>query len=111
MLATTVPSDQIVECVEELRRIYGDVINPLYNGIYLDIPPAGMDKGVGVARYAEIMGVPHENIYTVGDSMNDAAMITRFKGHAIADGFRDLVDIAPYTCESVSDLIKKIIGE
>ncbi len=110
MLSTIVPEDKIVDCCEYITKTYGDLLNPLRNGHCLDIPPAGTDKGEGVARYAALMGVPTENIYTVGDSMNDAAMITRFKGHAMKSGFRELLDIAPYQCVSVSELIHKIIG-
>jgi Cof subfamily protein (haloacid dehalogenase superfamily) len=52
---------------------------------YLDITPAGTDKGVTVAGLVQRLGIPAENIVTIGDMDNDLAMF-RQSGFSIAMG-------------------------
>jgi hypothetical protein len=52
---------------------------------YLDITPAGTDKGVAVAALARRLGVPAAAIATIGDMENDVAMF-RHSGLSIAMG-------------------------
>ncbi len=82
--------DEARRCVEEINARWGDTVNALQNGICIDIPPAGIDKGEGVARYADSMGVPYDNVYCAGDNMNDYAMIARFHGLAVENAVPEL---------------------
>jgi len=77
-------------CVEEINARWGDTVNALQNGVCIDIPPAGIDKGEGVARYADSMGVPYDCVYCAGDNMNDCAMIARFHGLAVENAVPEL---------------------
>jgi Cof subfamily protein (haloacid dehalogenase superfamily) len=52
---------------------------------YLDITPAGTDKGVGVMALARRLNVPVEEIVTIGDMENDVPMFRR-SGFSIAMG-------------------------
>lgn len=53
---------------------------------YLDIVANGVSKGYGVMRVAEYLGIDRENIYTVGDNMNDFEMIEyAAHGYAVAN--------------------------
>ena len=50
---------------------------------YLDMVATGATKGYGVERLSKILGIKRENIYTVGDNMNDIEMI-QYAGHGYA---------------------------
>lgn len=52
---------------------------------YLDITPAGTDKGAAVAALARRLDIPTEEIATIGDMENDVAMFRR-SGLGIAMG-------------------------
>jgi len=52
---------------------------------YLDITPAGTDKGILLTALAQQLGVPTHEIVTIGDMENDVAMF-RHSGFGIAMG-------------------------
>lgn len=91
--------------VAELNSLFGDVINATQNGVCIDIPAAGIDKGVGIAEYADIMGVPHSAIWTAGDNYNDLAMLKRFRGCAMANGVQAVKDAAHGIYPDIASII------
>ncbi len=110
MMNTWVDSNELAEkAVRELNERFGDCINALPNGNCIDIPPCGIDKGVGVARYAEKMGVPHENIWCAGDNLNDMAMITRFHGCAVSNARAEVKAAAEGVYDGIFAIIEKIL--
>jgi hypothetical protein len=52
---------------------------------YLDVTPAGVDKGTVVDALSRLLGIPHEEIATIGDMENDVPMF-RKSGFRIAMG-------------------------
>ena len=93
---------------EILRNEFGSFVNPMANGRCLDIPPAGMDKGIAVARYAEQLGIPAEDIWTAGDNYNDIPMLAPFHGCAMANGVQAAKDAAEYVCRDLVEVIAQI---
>lgn len=105
------PKDEDAEtAAREINKRWGDIVNALQNGRCIDIPPAGIDKGQGVARYAELIGVPADNIYCVGDNMNDMAMITRFHGCAVSNAREEVKAAAEATYEAVWAVIDYVMS-
>ena len=100
---------QAAEAVAELNRRFGEHINALQNGNCIDIPARGIDKGVGVARYADQAGVPHENVWCAGDNMNDMAMITRFHGCAVSNARAEVKAAAEATYDGIYAIIDHIL--
>ena len=49
----------------------------------LELTPKGVDKGTGLARLAEMLGVARENVAAAGDSCNDLPMLA-YAGAAVA---------------------------
>lgn len=96
-------------CVEEINARWGNTVNALQNGVCIDIPPAGIDKGEGVARYADAMGVPHGNVFCAGDNMNDYAMIARFHGLAMGNAVPRLKQAAERVFPDVAAMIDFIM--
>ena len=76
----------------------------------IDIPPAGVDKGTGVAAYAALMGVPHGEIWTAGDNYNDLAMLTRFRGCAMANGVDAVKEAAKGVYPDIASIVAAMLS-
>ncbi len=96
---------------EILQAEFGAYINPQPNGRCLDIPPAGISKGLAVARYAEMMGVPAEDVWTAGDNHNDLTMLRAFHGCAMASGVQAAKDAAEYVCRDLAEVVARILEQ
>ena len=89
-----------------LKEEFGAYVNPMQNGTCIDIPVAGLDKGTGVARYAALMGVADENVFTAGDNFNDLAMLERFNGCAMASGVDAAKAVSKYVCKDLAEVVE-----
>lgn len=70
------------------------------SGRYLEFMPAGINKGTGLRRLAELLGVPVEETIGVGDSANDREMI---RDAGLGVGVANVTDdVRPY-CDVVLD--------
>ena len=103
-------SEEARRCVEEINERWGGTVNALQNGVCIDIPPAGIDKGEGVARYADSVGVPYDNVYCAGDNMNDYAMIARFHGLAVENAVPELKAAAEAVFPDIAAMIDFIMS-
>ena len=91
-----------------LQAEFGAWVSPMASGRSMDMPPAGINKGIAVAKYAGIAGVPAENIWTAGDNYNDIDMLTPFHGCAMANGVQAACDAAEYVCRDLTEVIAQI---
>jgi len=105
-----VNDDDATLCTAEINRRFGNTINALQNGRCIDIPPRGIDKGEGVAIYADMVGVPHENIWCAGDNMNDMAMIERFHGCAVPNAREEVKNAAERVYDGIYEIIDTIMS-
>ena len=71
---------------------------------FLEVLPAGVDKGSALARVAGLLGIRREEVLAVGDSMNDEAML-RWAGIgvAMANGDERIKAIADFVSERTND--------
>ena len=99
--------EEAARAVDMIRERFGTLLNPLQNHVCVDIPPIGVDKGTGIAEYAALMGIPHNEIWTAGDNYNDIAMLTRYRGCAMANG----VEAAKKAAKAVYPDIAAIIDD
>jgi HAD superfamily hydrolase (TIGR01484 family) len=61
-------------------------------GKYLDVLPAGVNKGYTLQQLLGILALPHQQVLVAGDSMNDYSMYaTGFKGVVVGDSEPELV--------------------
>ncbi|SEW20899.1 HAD family hydrolase [Chitinophaga arvensicola] len=61
-------------------------------GKYLDILPAGVNKGFTLQQLLKVLALPHQHVLVAGDSMNDYSMYeTGFKGVVVGDSEPELV--------------------
>ena len=47
-----------------------------------ELTPEGCNKGNGVEKYCQLMGIKNEDVYVVGDSGNDITMFNKFHEHS-----------------------------
>ncbi len=81
--------EHLARCESELRaRVAGAASVARSQRYYLDVTPPGVSKGTVVEHLAARLGVPREEIVTIGDMANDVAMFER-SGMAIAMGNAD----------------------
>jgi len=95
---------------EIIRERHGKYLNPLPNGICIDLPPAGVDKSIALAEYANIVNVPHDLIWTAGDGYNDITMITKFRGCAMENGVEELKKAAKGTYSDIASIIEEMLS-
>lgn len=89
----------------KLREEFGEVLNPLQNGRCIDISPAGVDKCYGIERYAQLMGVALDDIWTAGDNYNDISMLKKFHGCAMSNTPQSVQEAGEYVCDGVAEVI------
>jgi Cof subfamily protein (haloacid dehalogenase superfamily) len=81
--------DRLAQCEQELRSEIGaDASVSRSQRYYLDIIAPGVDKGVFVHNLSARLGVPREEIATIGDMENDLPMFVQ-SGLSIAMGNAD----------------------
>lgn len=92
-----------------LRERYGEMLTPLQNRIAIDMPPAGTNKATGAAYAAEMFGVAKEDVYTFGDSFNDADMLRTYHGYAIACAPEEVRNAAEGTVNRLHEVIERLL--
>lgn len=80
------------------RRDYDSGYSVRSGTHYLDIVASGASKGYGVEKLAGMLGISRENIYAVGDNMNDVEMI-EYAHHGYA--VENAVDVLKKSAECV----------
>lgn len=102
--------EQATVITKKLKDEFGSVLNPLQNTIAIDISPAGVDKATGIAKYAEFMRIPFENIYVAGDNYNDLAMLEKYHSCAMTNGVDAAKAVSECVCDTVGDYIEFIMN-
>ena len=92
------------DALQELGRKLAPMAERLGVGItfsskrYLELMPAGVDKGTGLTRLADMLGIPMSEVIAVGDSANDLSMI---KAAGLGVGVANVTDdVRPY-CDAI----------
>ncbi len=121
-----VPLAKILYCIPdglpELHRILDQMPRKLWEGTsptfssyrYLEFNPEGVNKGAGLRRLAELLGVGVEQTIGCGDSLNDLAMIKAAGvGVAVANASDGIELEADYHARSTNDdgVIAEVVRE
>jgi Cof subfamily protein (haloacid dehalogenase superfamily) len=78
--------DRLAACEPALKAALGDAASVSRSQrYYLDVTPPGVDKGTFVDALSRRLGIPPDEIVTIGDMENDVAMFRR-SGVSIAMG-------------------------
>jgi len=96
---------------KEISEKYGSEVEAFINLNYINIIPKGISKASGIAVVAKHSGVEVENIYVVGDDLNDIPMFERYKGYAVSNSKKEVKEKSIKVCSSVSLLIKDYLRD
>ena len=111
-ISTVLPDFETAEKVTELiRESFGNELNPLQNGVCIDIVRADMNKAKGLYLLMDILDAEYDDIIAVGDNVNDRAMIEEFRSYAMENGVDIIKKLADYTVASVTELIEKELSQ
>lgn len=107
-ISTELPDYETAEKVTSIvKEKFGDVLNPMQNGVCIDIVRADIDKAKGIYLLLDILNAKPEDVIAVGDNVNDRAMIAEFRSYAMANGVELIKELADATVTSVTELIEK----
>lgn len=107
-ISTFLPSvEESARVAQRVKERFGEKLNPLQNGVCLDIVSADMNKAQGLYKFLEIIGASYEDLITVGDNINDTHMIAEFRSYAMANAVQAIKDIADYETPGITELIEK----
>ena len=99
--------EQSAAMVQKIQEKYGKWLNPLQNGICIDIVPVGVDKAQGMYRVMEFFGGKYDDVITVGDNVNDIDMIREFRSYAMRNGVAKVKDLAFGIVNDVTEIFEK----
>jgi Cof subfamily protein (haloacid dehalogenase superfamily) len=76
-LRCDLPADEVAQLQQELRARFPELsfVLPMNGGNFIDVLPAGWDKGKAVTFLAEYLGLSLDEVVVFGDSDNDLAML------------------------------------
>ena len=73
-------------------------------GRYIEVMNTGVDKGTGLLRLADTLGVPHDRVYAVGDGFNDIEMLVAAEcGFVPCNGSAEALAVAGRVVRSNDD--------
>ncbi len=99
---------EVTECI---REHFGDKLNPLQNGVCIDIVRADMNKAKGLYILMDHLGAKYEDIIAVGDNINDSDMIREFRSYAMENGVDVIKELADYVTLGITELIEKELAQ
>lgn len=106
-ISTILPSfEEATRVTAAIREEFGEFLNPLQNGICIDIVPAGIDKAQGIRALIALKGLSEADVIAVGDNVNDAAMIRAFSSYAVDNAVDSIKQLAGRVIPTVTDLIR-----
>ena len=107
-ISTELPDCETAEKVTAVvKEQFGDFLNPMQNGVCIDIVRADIDKAKGIYLLLDILNAKHDDVIAVGDNINDKAMIEEFRSYAMNNGVELIKELADSTVSSVTELIEK----
>lgn len=90
-----------------LAERFGDRVNPLQNGRCIDIVRADINKAGGLCALGERLGISERDIIAVGDNVNDADMIARFRSYAMENAVDLIKSLADAVTPGIAELIER----
>lgn len=73
-------------------------------GTYIEILGQGVDKGTGLLRLADILEIPHNRVFAVGDGFNDVEMLVAAEmGFVPCNGSTEALNVADKVVRSNDD--------
>ena len=91
----------------KIAETFKGQLNPLQNGICIDIVRHDINKAKGIYALMDIIGAKYDDVIAVGDNVNDRDMIAEFKSYAMENGVDSIKEIADFITPGITELIEK----
>lgn len=98
--------EEAAAVTEKIRQKYAARLNPLQNGICIDVVPVGVNKAEGLLQLVRHYGATREDVITVGDNVNDADMLRAFRSYAMQSGVAEIIALADGIVSDVTELLE-----
>ena len=92
---------------DEVIKKYGDVVESFNNLTYVNVVPKNTSKATGIQIVADKYNISKENIFVIGDNLNDLEMITVYNGVTLDNGREEVKAVASKVVSSVADFIEE----
>ncbi len=117
-LRCDLPGDQVAKLQKELKSHFDELefVLPMNGGQFIDVLPAGWDKGKAVLFLMEYLGLTPDEVIVFGDSDNDRAMFAAVPNSVtVANAVPEVCaasrwHIGPCANDSVADALCDIVA-
>ncbi|MDD2435300.1 MAG: HAD-IIB family hydrolase [Bacilli bacterium] len=73
---------------------------------WINLTHESVNKATGIKALVKLFDLNEDNIYTIGDNINDLEMINEYHGYVVENGIDEIKVIAKGVVKSFKDLIK-----
>ncbi len=106
-MCTYCPSFEIAKrVVSDVKKGFGEYLNPLLNGRNVDIVRWDINKARGISNLIGLLGINEEDVLVVGNGENDMDMLAAFRSYAMYNSFESVKEVADAVTDGVSELIQ-----
>lgn len=103
--------DKAEELLEHINNKYSDV-NGYLSTKWINITERNVNKGEGIKYVADLLNINYNNIYTIGDNINDLSMSNyKFNSYAMDNSVEELKKVTKKTYGAVYELIEDILKD
>ena len=100
LIVTNTDYDYLQRVHAELQPLLGDITVSFSSNRYIEFMHQGVNKGAGLHKLADLLGVPYEETLAIGDNINDTDML---KAAGLSVGVHNLNPIIRPYCDVVTD--------
>jgi len=105
-MCTYCPSFEIAKrVVSDVKKGFGEYLNPLQNGQNVDIVRWDINKAHGIRNLTKLLGIEKKDVLVVGNGENDVDMLSAFRSFAMYNSTDAVKEVADHITSGVSDLI------
>jgi len=96
------------QLIDEFAEVYGDYMNFHKNMNIIDVSAKGVYKSTGLEHVKSIYKT--EELYVIGDELNDIEMIKKFKGYCVTNARAEVRECAAKIFDSVASCIGHVMN-
>lgn len=100
LIVTNTDYDYLQQIHAEIRPLLDDITVSFSSNRYIEFMHKGVNKGAGLWKLADILGVAHEETMAIGDNINDIDML---KAVGLSVGVHNLNPVIRQYCDVVTD--------
>lgn len=101
LIVTNTDYDYLQQIHAEIRPLLDDITVSFSSNRYIEFMHKGVNKGAGLWKLADILGVAHEETMAIGDNINDIDML---KAAGLSVGVHNLNPVIRQYCDVVTDV-------